>query len=694
MRSLYTERPVLRRLEGGWTRLEARLNRLTLASFNPLYHLGTLSVFLLLVLMLTGIYLVLIYEPNAARAYASVERISSSGFGSLMRSMHRYAADGLVITVVLHALKMLLSDRFWGSRWLSWISGWAILALCWFIGVLGYWLVWDQRAQWLTESVAGLLGAPVQLLFAGPNFAAQTASLFVIVLFLHVFLPALIGVGLLLHTFRLSRSRWLAPRWLMFEALAVLALLSLARPVSSAAPADLGRIVADVPLDHWYLGFLALGQRLGAPLLIALSGVVGLLLLLLPWLARGQRLGPAVVTAESCTGCGLCVQECPYEAIELRPRDDRSRYDSLAVVNADRCTSCGLCVGICSPGGIDLAGLAATDLRRQLMSALKAERAAERRPSVVFACQRHLALGSLDSTPAMPPVGADEANTPRLRVAVQRSPDEQDSLVIFPLACAGMLHPDWIREGLSHGAVSAMILSCPSHDCASREGPDSLAARLDRRGSLQRQQVFWLEAAPGDDLAITRLTASAAQSSPPSALPDLRSWLRQRSQQITLRSFATGLLLFLLIFFGGTLLADHDSRAWRPGYAMLRVALSHSGRLKETASELPADMAAKLPPGVSASQISGGERYPVVLRIELDRTEVMNRSYEAAGLRNEGRASAVETIPITPGSHELRIWMMDDGLSWSPVFSGTVEVAPGQVRTLLFDQSSASFHLH
>ena len=84
---LYHNRTFLRALEGGWTRFEALLDRLTAsadtdtdprANFNPLYHLGTLSIVLLVILLITGIYLTVTYKPGPARAYASLQAIDAT----------------------------------------------------------------------------------------------------------------------------------------------------------------------------------------------------------------------------------------------------------------------------------------------------------------------------------------------------------------------------------------------------------------------------------------------------------------------------------------------------------------------------------------------------------------------------------------------------------------------------------------
>lgn len=126
-----------------------------------------------------------------------------------------------------------------------------------------------------------------------------------------------------------------------------------------------------------------------------LNLVLGVLVAL-PWLARGQTLGPAVVTDELCTGCALCSQQCPYGAIEMRPRANGARLPALAAVLSNLCAGCGLCVGTCSTAGIELAGLPTTLVRERLRQALADTRAGGLSPVMVFTCQRHVALGTLE----------------------------------------------------------------------------------------------------------------------------------------------------------------------------------------------------------------------------------------------------------------------------------------------------------
>ncbi|MDH5506886.1 MAG: cytochrome b N-terminal domain-containing protein, partial [Anaerolineae bacterium] len=130
----------------------------------------------------------------------------------LIRSIHRYASDGFLLLVLLHGLKTLLSDRYWGSRWLAWVSGWVMVVSSWFIGTTGYWLVWDQRAQWLTEYLINNVGGGVALTFLAQDIDSSTFIIFVIILFVHVFLPIILLGLFIVHILRLIRARIWSPR--------------------------------------------------------------------------------------------------------------------------------------------------------------------------------------------------------------------------------------------------------------------------------------------------------------------------------------------------------------------------------------------------------------------------------------------------------------------------------------------------
>lgn len=712
-RNLYADRRVLRTLEKIWSRLEGGINKLAGAGerirpYNPLYHLGTLSIFLLIVLLVTGIYLTIFYRPGIERAYASVQGINQFWLGNLMRSIHRYASDGLILVTLLHALKMLVSDRFWGNRWLAWVSGWGLLALFWAIGVMGYWLVWDQPAQWLTEYVIGFLSGSFALSFFGPNVAAGTFSLFVIVLFLHIFLPILIVIGIIIHVLRLTRVKIWTPRWLTVETGLVLVILSLIRPVTMALPADLSRLVTNISVDWWYMGFLPLTAQLGSPLFWGLSLLLLGGLSALPWLWQGQHVGPAEITNPNCTGCALCARECPFDAIQMVPRHDGTRYRQLAVMRPDLCTGCGICVGTCSTSGIELGGLHSVVIREDISRVLAESKQRGVAPTVIFTCDRQLALGSLPikaepetavpTTSSQPVIPLLEAKAPR-RVQAGVWSNGKDApplpVVTAPMPCVGMLHPQWVREATENGANGVLVLGCPGDDCNFREGPHWLHGRLARRRSLRKENVRYVEMAPGDPKQVTAVLQEMTQN--PETAVDVYPTTRPKEEKTGLpfwlsqtRYLAAGLVVLLFVF-GASLLLDRPLAPALPQEGLLRLGLSHGGELIAAAENLPPEIREKIPANTDPAMVLGGERFPVRLRVQVNGETILEETYEPRGLRREGAIEVLETYWLPPGEHQINIWLIDDGADWQQVFADTVTIPENGARTLLFDEASGTF---
>jgi Pyruvate/2-oxoacid:ferredoxin oxidoreductase delta subunit/coenzyme F420-reducing hydrogenase delta subunit len=445
-------------------RAEAGLDRVVSPALNPLYHSGTIAMFSLAVATVTGLYLFVFYRVGTEAAHRSVEGIMAHplGIGALMRSLHRYASDAAVLAAALHGLKMLLDDRFWGARWVAWVSGLALLGLVWVTGATGYWLVWDLQAQVLSVATAKLLdvlpifGEPLVRTFV--DSARIQNFLFFLVLFVHISIPFLLGAMYWLHVMRLSRARFLPPRVVLGVTGAALVAASLVRPAVSGPPADLARLPGIVAIDWFYFAYFPL-TTLDPKAGWALAGGGALALLVLPWVLRGPAPARARVENAACTGCTRCWKDCPYGAIAMVPRSDGTRYKLVAVVNPARCVGCGICVGACDSAGIVLADQPVAVLGEAVTARIRALAATgEAAPVVIYACRLMAHLGDL--------VGPDGtlAGAP--------------GTVVMGLPCAGLLHPEMIAKTLAAGARGVFVAACVSENCPAREGSQWLAERL------------------------------------------------------------------------------------------------------------------------------------------------------------------------------------------------------------------------
>ena len=136
-----------------------------------------------------------------------------------MRSLHRYASDGMVLGMLLHLTRHFVFDHYRGFRWFSWISGIVVLWLIYVSGINGYMLPWDRLAQFVTVGTAEWLDwLPV---FNGTlirNFISEGAvndRLFSLLSFLHIGFPLGVLALLWIHTQRVPGAKTNPPRPIM-----------------------------------------------------------------------------------------------------------------------------------------------------------------------------------------------------------------------------------------------------------------------------------------------------------------------------------------------------------------------------------------------------------------------------------------------------------------------------------------------
>jgi len=129
-------------------------------NLNFWYYFGALSMVVLVMQILTGIWLTMNYNPSAEGAFDSIEYIMRDvPFGWLLRYMHSTGASFFFIVVYLHMFRALLYGSYKKPRELVWIVG-LLLYLCLMAeAFFGYLLPWGQMSFWGAKVITSLFGA-------------------------------------------------------------------------------------------------------------------------------------------------------------------------------------------------------------------------------------------------------------------------------------------------------------------------------------------------------------------------------------------------------------------------------------------------------------------------------------------------------------------------------------------------------
>ena len=431
---------------------------------SPFAWLGALGWYFYWIVAATGVYLYIFFDTGITEAYASVEYMTHDQWyvAGVMRSLHRYASDALVVVVVLHIFREFALDRLRGRRFFAWLTGVPLLAFIYICGISGYWLVWDQLAQYIAVATTEwldtlpLFGEPIANNFL--NSTTLGGRFFTLMVFIHIFGPLFMLLLMWVHIQRHSQAKVNPPRPLAVGTLAVLVILSLVFPAVSQGPADLDVVPTQLGLDWFYLaGYPLLDLVPGGQLWLYL--LIGFLVLaMLPWIPPAKSLPAAAVNLDNCNGCTRCFDDCPFGAITMAPRSDGRAYDVEPVVNVNQCTSCGICAGACPTStpfrragplqpGIELPHRSIANLRDELVARAETARI------IVFAC--------------------DVGGTNEL---------DQDGVSVIRLPCVGMLPPSFVDFALARDrAEGVMIAGCAESDCHHRLGNEWTIERLARR---------------------------------------------------------------------------------------------------------------------------------------------------------------------------------------------------------------------
>ncbi|MBI2822000.1 MAG: cytochrome bc complex cytochrome b subunit [Acidobacteria bacterium] len=295
------------------------------------YYFGGMTLFLFGIQVLTGILLLLYYQPSAEQAFESVRFIMNQvEFGWLVRSIHSWSANLMVAAMMIHLFSVYFTRAYRRPRELTWISGVLLFGITLFFGFSGYLLPWNEVSYFATKvgtDVAGQIPvaghALARILRGGDDVTGATLSRFYGI---HVaILPALATLVVAVHLFLVQRQGMSVPPdmersrqpartmpffpdfllrdlvgWL--SALAVLAALAAYYPWELGTKADPFAPAPAGIRPEWYFVFLfqtlkylpaKVGPVDGDAIGILAFGLAALFLLLVPFLdrktARGEK---------------------------------------------------------------------------------------------------------------------------------------------------------------------------------------------------------------------------------------------------------------------------------------------------------------------------------------------------------------------------------------------------------------------
>ncbi len=177
---------------------------------------GGLAVFLSLILLITGLLEMYYYVPTPGDAAISVQTINTLiPFGSLIRNLHYWSAQFLVLVVALHLLRVILTGAYASPRRFNFLLGLALFVLILLLDFTGYVLRWDEGIRWalvvgtnLLKTIPGIGEGLYRFVIGGTQPGAATVTRFYA---WHIF-GLTLGVIILViwHAFRVRRDGGIA----------------------------------------------------------------------------------------------------------------------------------------------------------------------------------------------------------------------------------------------------------------------------------------------------------------------------------------------------------------------------------------------------------------------------------------------------------------------------------------------------
>ena len=431
----------------------------------------------------------------------------------------------------------------------------------------------------------------------------------------------------------------------MRAALTAIVIVSIVWPLGMLPALNADQLPGTFPLDPFYLFLMPLGLTMSPGVLWGGFLLVSAVVTAIPWLLRRPALEPIRVHEERCTGCTLCVADCPYRALEMIPREDDAKYRQLAIVHENLCVACGVCIGSCPTEALTLG----EEPAEALWDEVRALAEIGDQPRIVITCERHALHGG------------------RNLLGRNATTGDGKPTHVIPVTCVGMVHPGLVTAALDAGAGDVQIVGCPPADCANREGNAFLQARIDRE-RVPRLNKDYVDAPIETDWVAPDQFRQALQSpgGQPIADPEEQPAFRRTIPvllivtAVTLLSIAVSNIRFTPATADDTVIAiamDHRAGAPIKGYPDIEPALD--------------------------------EGVPPQLVVVVDDEVILDKTYDVVTADGAETSLAYEQIPVDPGTRKLTVTIFDR--SGSPegivLFDDTIGLDVGEIFNLAINDA-------
>lgn len=183
------------------------------------YYMGGVTLFLFFIQLLSGILLLMYYQPGENNAYESLQFIVTKvQFGWLIRNLHSWSANLMIFFAFVHMFSVLFTGAFEKPRELTWVSGMILLMLGLAFGFSGYLLPWNELSYFATKvgtdiiSAVPVFGEQLKIILrGGEDVSGATLSRF---FGIHVaILPAIFTLILVFHLLMVQRQGMSEPKY-------------------------------------------------------------------------------------------------------------------------------------------------------------------------------------------------------------------------------------------------------------------------------------------------------------------------------------------------------------------------------------------------------------------------------------------------------------------------------------------------